>query len=157
MSEQKKLDRPELRELPQGLEYQLDSAQLREWVRERDWRYLGGTQEVDKSRTWHYMSPNGVTWELVESWGGKIISILALIPDKFQVEEEFAKAFAKEYRKDHKALHKVDIEEAKREERIETANALEEWMDEASPYRKIAQVEHAIIKLKRGQALKEEK
>ncbi len=77
-----RLDRPELREeLPQDLEYWQDSAQLREWMRERGWCYLGGTQVIDKSRTWYYMSPNGTTWELVESWEGKVISILALYPD----------------------------------------------------------------------------
>ncbi len=82
------LDRPELREeLPQDLEYQLDSAQLREWMRERSWGYLGGTQEIDKSRTWYYMSPKGTAWKLVESWGGKVISILALIPDIEEAKE----------------------------------------------------------------------
>jgi len=43
------------------------------------------------------------------------------------------------------------IAEAVREALVKTGVALEEWMgDETAPYRRIAQVEHAIIKLKRG-------
>ena len=57
----------------------------------------------------------------------KAKKLIALIPDEFQVEEEFAKAFAKDYRKDHEALHKVDIEEAKKQER-------ERMVKELNPY-----------------------
>lgn len=43
--------------------------------------------------------------------------LLALIPDKFEVEDEFVQAFAKGYRETHEALHKKDIEEALTEQR----------------------------------------
>ncbi len=44
-----------------------------------------------------------------------IDEFLALFPDEFEVEDEFVKAFAKDYLETHEALHKVDIEDAKRE------------------------------------------
>lgn len=45
---------------------------------------------------------------------------------------------------------------AVKQERIKIGTALKSWMDdETAPYRRIAQAEHAIIKLKQGAPLKE--
>ena len=147
------LDRPELREeLPQDLEYQLDSAQLREWMRERSWGYLGGTQEIDKSRTWYYMSPKGTAWKLVESWGGKVISILALIPDidQIRIAEMVSPNEAREA-----------IEEAKKQERrdigLELQLATSKVVNKPNfnQYRLSEFITIAAHKLIKGQVLKE--
>jgi len=66
------------------------------------------------------------------------------------------KEVSEAYTKAAKAVTK-QVAEAVEKERIDIGVTLEHWMsEESSPYRRIAQAEHAIARLKTGQALKQE-